>query len=225
MDYLGGGRIREVAAALRQLTQLTTLHLHFGTFKRDYHDDDMAEVDLNHLFQALPSNLGMLTMAYNFNGIDASKPCLHTSSLQHLVSLKYLGLPRAMVVTSSGEAGADLAPLTALTFLDAPGALRPSGRALLAAPNLRGVWAGWGWPLGLQDLADKKMVRFLSLIMGPFSGSDAAHALCQLPQLTHLTLLLDDGRSSVPSGDDVAWLTALSSLTGLRSLRPAQLEG
>jgi hypothetical protein len=218
MDYLGGSTGRELAAALQQLTQLMNLHLHFGTFKCSYGAADMAEVHLDHLVQALPSSLVVLSLEFFFSNRKGSRPRLHTSSLQHLVSLQQLTLPHVVCTSSSSESGADLAPLTALTYLDKTRALGPAGKALLSAPNLKLVCAGWGWEPGLRELTSKRTLRYLTCVMGPETGCAAGAALAQLTQLTHLGFTLEDGASGVPPADTLAWLTALSSLTSLRSL-------
>lgn len=207
-----------LAAALQQLTQLTTLHLNFGTFECGFGDEEMAKVDVNHLFQALPSSLAVLNMGCRYSDPRGSRPNLHTTSLRHLVSLQHLTLPH-VVVTSSGDAGADLAPLTALTYLEKTRALEPAGRALLAAPNLVSVDAGWCGAAGLQDLAGSRTLRSLFCAMGPRVTDAEAAALAQLTQLTHLGFLVDDGDRRMPPADTLTWLTALSSLTGLRSLK------
>jgi hypothetical protein len=221
LDYSYGGEDihasgsvpQQMAAALQQLTQLTSLKL-AGWLALYPHHNNL--VSLDGLFSCLPSSL----VTFSLGSCPKVPPgytwSILTGSMGHLVCLQQLSLPGELQVTSSTQ-GHPLAQLTALTRLHYPSALSASGVALLALPNLVELQAGTAKPALVETLALEPQLRSLTCTLDG-TAQACGDAVEGLTQLTHLRLRGPLSLSSWGNTEFGNFAAALYSMTGLRSL-------
>jgi hypothetical protein len=200
--------LMKLPAALQQLRHLTSLRLEGGLF-RYAHGSSMGTDGFNTIISSLPRSLEVLEITGSCHDAEEAGVCLYTSSLQHLVKLQRLELPRCTYTTwdAYSERGAwdeddgngynsssHMAALTALTYLQLETAVYEyNTRLVLALPNLVALHAGLGDSISLQRLAGMASLRSLCLRLDLYEHSEAAVVLKQLTRLTSLGVLLEDG--------------------------------
>jgi hypothetical protein len=164
----------------------------------------------------------------------AGGPCHHPTSSSS----------RGEVAADSPRMGVEpshhnhLADLSAVTYLACGSALHPTGRRLLAFPNLVELRAGHADDVLLGFLAKKPSLRSLGCLLDYSRCFDQADALSALTQLTGLGLVLQQphqvetyhagafqGAPPVQAGAAERLGAAVSTMTGLQKLRlePDQL--
>jgi hypothetical protein len=226
-DFLGGP-----FPVGRQHSQLTSLRV---TVTGAVPHQDMPSCErLDDFCTALPSSLEDLAVDFGALLVPYHRRyTISASSLRHLVALQRLKLPDSTYVTSSSPYES-LDTLTALTSLVFEKALLGGNLALLAAPNLQGIWTHYAQPSGLEALAPLTALRTLACAVRLDDGGDGPAALLQLTQLTRLGLLVmegaeqeaaadmavdaDDWEDDDPATIIAMWGGAVSALPGLRSL-------
>jgi hypothetical protein len=174
-------------------------HMSYGRLDTSITSGERAtKVHLDGFYGRLPASLIVLHTSYMRHWKSGNPfPCevyLHTTSLQHLVALQQLALPDNLQVTHpAGDASPNpLTALTALTYLRYAQALS-LGAAVLALPNL--VELCCPYPFGEAEpghlvtlAAAAPGLRSLECHLGYEEEEEAADALEQLRQLTHLAL-------------------------------------
>jgi hypothetical protein len=235
LGYASGGAClthtttkQQLAAALRQLTQLTSLTLDGCVLSHKLRGPKKERLD--YLITRLPSSLQVLDLG----GVRHRRvrQLLSLGSLRRLAALQQLALPGDCdIITcpapSRGPRGAaaaaacPLAALTALMRLQYTHALAVEvgepGHSLLARPNLADLSAGYPSDTGMQLLLAKTTLRSLSFKGRLEQGHAHGPILAQLSRLTSLHLHLV-GDSDGHQEDWSAWCGAVESLTGLRHL-------
>jgi hypothetical protein len=216
----------KLAAALQQLTQLTSLKLEGGLFH--YCDVRMHSIDI--ILTSLPSTLEVLQIEGHYPGPWVPHVQCSTSSLQHLVALRHLTLPDYTHISSSSssssnvrggsedggqeDSGDPLAALTALTYLDCFSAVKYQDAPLLALPNLVELRAGVAMPCHLETLANRAALRNLTVWLDPHlhSHMQTADALEQLTNITALSLYVQDELPDMGLPHDIAEAAQLAAV-------------
>jgi hypothetical protein len=215
----------KLPGALQQLTQLTFLRLNLGELQRPpaagaAHPYQKVTVD--HPVHSLPSSLEVLDLAVSSTCSVALD--LSWASLQHMVALRQLILPRGLRFSRSSD-GHQLSPWTSVTYLDYEGSVHYNRDPLLRAhPNIVELWGGV-----VEDIDQLAVLNTLTALKSlgcmPDGSAECAAILAELTQLTSLALWMGFA--------DAEWVVtpdgyghAVGLMTGLRSLaiEPEMLE-